>query len=742
MSNDLNYIAECMKKINPSTISYEAWLNVGLAVKNAGGNIDTWESWSRSDSRFREGECEKKWNSFSRDGIGVGTIVKLCRDMGITEPPVETESKVLDWNSTISKDSDADNLKIVRSEWLDTKDLPPEPADWNGVKDFTTYLKTLFQPEEYVGCVTDSWESKPDADGKTKWLPSKGLFNKTCKELLDECKKYNELGYVIGDHKPEVGAWIRFNPLDGEGVHDNNVTDYRYALVESDEISINQQYSIYKELELPIAALVTSGKKSLHAIVKINASDMKEYRNRVDYLYEVCKKNGLQIDQQNRNPSRLSRLPGVLRNGKPQRLVETNIGQASWSEWKDWIEEQNDDLPDFENLNKLMEDPPPLEEVQIEGILRCGHKMLIAGPSKAGKSFMLTQLAIATANGSKWLGKQCKQGDVLYVNLELARSSFINRSIEIHKALNIKTKTNSTIDIWHLRGRSNPMDKLAPKLIRRAMKKKYKLIIIDPIYKVITGDENSAEQMSNFCNQFDKICEQLNAATIYCHHHSKGSQGNKKSADRASGSGVFARDPDALIDLIELNMSDDLRNQIKNQWTCDAVSELMDSHGTKSWRDYVSQDDLVVSKKLVEAVQMNIKPDILNECIDEVETQASQCSAWRIEGTLREFPSLTPIHAYFRYPIHQLDEVGILKDCMASGEEESKNGKIKRAKTIRKCKTEETLNCFEILRESREEVTVRDMMESLGIGKTAMYARIKHTSGVLVQNKGIVTRPL
>ncbi len=93
------------------------------------------------------------------------------------------------------------------------------------------------------------------------------------------------------------------------------------------------------------------------------------------------------------------------------------------------------------------------------------------------------------------------------------------------------------------------MDKLAPKLIRRAHKKNYTAIIIDPIYKVITGDENSADQMAHFCNQFDRVCTDLGSAVIYCHHHSKGYQGSKRSMDRASGSGVFARDPDALIDL-------------------------------------------------------------------------------------------------------------------------------------------------------------------------------------------------
>ena len=71
------------------------------------------------------------------------------------------------------------------------------------------------------------------------------------------------------------------------------------------------------------------------------------------------------------------------------------------------------------------------------------------------------------------------------------------------------------------------MDKLAPKLIRRALKKNYIAVIIDPIYKVLTGDENSADQMAHFTNQFDKVATELGSSVIYCHHHSKGSQGGK-----------------------------------------------------------------------------------------------------------------------------------------------------------------------------------------------------------------------
>lgn len=139
----------------------------------------------------------------------------------------------------------------------------------------------------------------------------------------------------------------------------------------------------------------------------------------------------------------------------------------------------------------------------------------------------------------------------------------LHRFWDVRKAM--KMPFSQSVDIWNLRGHSIPMDKLAPKLIRRAMRKNYIAIIIDPIYKVITGDENSADQMANFCNQFDKVCTELGTAVIYCHHHSKGAQGGKRSMDRASGSGVFARDPDALLDLIELDLTEELLKQEENK---------------------------------------------------------------------------------------------------------------------------------------------------------------------------------
>ena len=51
----------------------------------------------------------------------------------------------------------------------------------------------------------------------------------------------------------------------------------------------------------------------------------------------------------------------------------------------------------WDNLPQLA---PPL----IEGVLRKGHKLLLAGPSKAGKSYALIELCCSIAEGRPWLG--------------------------------------------------------------------------------------------------------------------------------------------------------------------------------------------------------------------------------------------------------------------------------------------------------------------------------------------------
>lgn len=714
-----------LEYVDPAYLDYQEWINVGMALKYEGYTAADWDDWSKKDPvRYKPGECFKKWTSFEGSAVPVtgATITQMAKDNGWT-PRGEREERALDWDDEI-----AGEYVVVDKNWIEGREIQ-EPTVWNPVQQLTTYLSTLFEASENVGYVVDTWQNE---DGK--YLPTKGAWDRTAGELIQRLSECNgDIGSVLGDYNPEAGAWIRFNPLDGKGVKNENVTEFRYALVESDDMDLEKQNAILRELELPIAVLVYSGKKSLHAIVRVEAANYDEYRKRVDYLYNICKKNGLSIDNQNRNPSRLSRMPGVERNGKKQFIVDTNIGKTSWTEWHEWIEGINDDLPDPESLTDYWDDMPNLAPPLIEGVLRQGHKMLMAGPSKAGKSFLQIQLTIAIAEGKQWLGWQCAQGRVLYVNLELDRPSALHRFRDVYAALGLEPRNIDNIDIWNLRGKSVPMDKLAPKLIRRAAKKNYIAVIIDPIYKVLTGDENSADQMAHFTNQFDKIATELGASVIYCHHHSKGAQGGKRSMDRASGSGVFARDPDALIDLVELEITDSLLKQEENKAICNVYHELLAKHNWDYLNEHVSQDDVLSAKAMEDHVKQAL-PGLVAVTKDKIQQaiqRVRKSSAWRVEGTLREYAKFDPVDIWFKYPVHVVDDVGSLKDLHPEGEQPlwQKNFQKKKSPEDKKKERKQALEMAYEACGIEGEVTVSALSEYMGIGEKTVRNRIKEHGG-------------
>lgn len=600
-------LIELLNYIPPSSLEYQEWVNVGMALKHEGYPLEVWDSWSRADSRYQAKDCVKRWDTFKEGTANIvtgGTIYDMALRFGYV--PANREIKTFGWDDEIEYDGET----VVRDKaWLDTSDKFEEPKILDGCDELRRYIQALFKPDDYVGFCVDAELDKE----RNKWTPSsRGVYDMTAKQILDSIKKHpKDIRDTIGDYNEAAGAWIRFNPLDGKGVQNSNVADLKYALVESDNIELEQQKALMEELKIPVAIMLYSGSKSIHSIVRIDAITEAEYREKVDYLYKICEKNGLSIDKQNKNPSRLSRLPGVERKGHKQFIIAENIGCATFDEWKDYIEDSTDTLPEIISFSDLEELPPLAPEI-IQGVLRKGHKMLIAGASKAGKSFLLIELALSIVNGTEWLGFKCAKGKVLYINLEVDKNSFLKRIDDVQKELGFDKAVG--LDIWNLRGQNVSIDKLAPRLIRRARSKNYDVIIFDPLYKINEGDENNATEMAKFFNHLDYVCVQLQTSIICCHHHSKGAQGGKFSMDRASGSGVFARDPDALLDMIRIDPRD-------------------------------------VGKSLEEGQ-----------------------TAWRISSTLREFRSPEDIDIIFDYPIHTVtDELRDAKPL--SGSDSSVNSK-------------------------------------------------------------------
>ena len=587
-------VTELLKYINPD--DYDTWMKVGAALKHEGHSVDLYRQWSMGSSKYKEGDCEKKWKSFNENTTTIvtgGTIYQMACEGGY-KPPDRGEA--LDLNELWLDEA------IVDTAFVAPEAVPGVGKNYDDKGDMLEYLTELFEPDEYVGICTTFFK---DEDGK--WKPSGNGQRRTAKDIIEKLRT-GPVKMALGSLNKDAGVYVRFNPLDGKGEGNSNVKRRTYCLIESDTDSIEKQYSLLKKMNLPIKFLIHSGGKSLHAITHVDAENDAQYRERTNKLYQFCKKNGFTPDEQDKNESRYSRLPGVRRGDGWQYIVGRDIGAANYDEWVKWAEEQVDDLPEDVSYASVMNNLPPLKEELIPGVLRVGHKMLLAGPSKAGKSFLLINLCISIAEGITWLGMRCKQGRVLYVNLELDPDSCFHRIAEIYHKLGITPHHPECLQVWNLRGHAVPMNRLAPLLIQRFKEKQYEAVIIDPIYKVITGDENNATEMSVFCSYFDKVAAEMGVAVIYCHHHSKGAAGKyANAADRSSGSGVFPRDPDAILDLSQLK-TEGYEDKYKAQY-----------------------------------------PDSCDEL-----------TAWELSGTLREFPPMKFQRLWFDYPIHRIDECNFL----------------------------------------------------------------------------------
>jgi RecA-family ATPase len=249
------------------------------------------------------------------------------------------------------------------------------------------------------------------------------------------------------------------------------------------------------------------------------------------------------------------------RTGKPQslvgnviidtqRLLAVNLTGKRWEDWREGIEEHVDDgLPDIECFGAMDEEGIQKPSELVEGVLHQGSKMVIGAPSKARKTWIVMDLAISILKGIQWMGFHTNPGRVLYVNFELQRFFCKDRLEKIARSKGLDSEDIARLDVLNLRGHCASALEIIPKIERKArMNGGYSAVILDPTYKMLGDlDENQAGDMSKMMNEFEKIAVRLNAAIIFATHFAKGNWWQKDPVDRISGSGVFGRDPDAIM---------------------------------------------------------------------------------------------------------------------------------------------------------------------------------------------------
>lgn len=225
--------------------------------------------------------------------------------------------------------------------WTPMPYRKPAPAD------LTSARKKISAPlSDCPDLECELWEASPiridgepgPADARlllgTLYAPDEILFVgenfgrnvKTVQQWLD----------LMPDRTPAPFPHFIPNPLDGrehdlpDGKKsfrcDSAVCKFRFAVCEFDGLPRSEQLAFFAGVKLPIAALIDTGGKSIHALVKVDAPDREAWTAEVEQRLFAEMLVPLGCDRTCRNESRLSRLPGHFRTekGRWQRLLYLN----------------------------------------------------------------------------------------------------------------------------------------------------------------------------------------------------------------------------------------------------------------------------------------------------------------------------------------------------------------------------------------------------------------------------------
>ncbi len=207
---------------------------------------------------------------------------------------------------------------VDESDWC-KRSPSPLPETFDG--DAGALLRALYTPADGINIVTkftvnEKGKANPKGGGKTM--------------LRDDWLAwFSEKGVPFS----RAGAWVRPNPCKAEGsgkegaICDADISSHRFLMIESDSLPLEKQLALYAKLPLSIVAIILSGGDSAHAWMRLDCEDAETYHSLVEQLYAILAPLG--FDRANKNPSRLSRLPGAKREigatgDGQQRLIFLN----------------------------------------------------------------------------------------------------------------------------------------------------------------------------------------------------------------------------------------------------------------------------------------------------------------------------------------------------------------------------------------------------------------------------------
>jgi len=141
-------------------------------------------------------------------------------------------------------------------------------------------------------------------------------------------------------------------------------------------------------------------------------------------------------------------------------------------------------------------------------------KTVLYAPPKTGKSYLCLQLARCIGAGDDFLGMPTQQGRVLYIQFELSPEVLQLRLCSTQLSYdNVFVGTTFSMKLDSEAGKQQ--------LYKALNAVNPDVLILDPLYKMMQGDENDSKDMRLIVNTLDEAIEAFDISVLIVHHPGK-----------------------------------------------------------------------------------------------------------------------------------------------------------------------------------------------------------------------------